>query len=61
MFYLRMSERCVSTSNRKALRALGVTFALVLISFPLFAQLSTGRISGGVTDQSGGAIAGVKD
>jgi len=32
--------------------------AVLLLSAPLFSQLNTGRISGAVTDQSGGAIAG---
>src|ERR1700733_12256508 len=60
MSYLRISERCVSFVNRMALGVLGVILAVLLISFPSFAQLNTGRVSGAVTDQSGGAIAGAK-
>ena len=37
-----------------------VVAAVLLFSFPLFSQLNTGRISGAVTDQSGGAISGAK-
>src|ERR1700722_20320501 len=42
---------------RKAIRLLGAAAGVFLIAFPLIAQLNTGRISGAVTDQSGGAIA----
>src|SRR5580658_5817730 len=34
--------------------------ALLLLCLPLRAQINTGRISGQVTDQSGGAVAGAK-
>ena len=44
---------------RKATRALAaITFSLVAL--PMFAQVNTGRISGGITDQTGGAISGAK-
>ena len=49
---------CVSVGARKALRGFGAALVVILFSFPLFSQLNTGRISGSVTDQSGGAIAG---
>jgi hypothetical protein len=39
-------------------RFLGVVLALFLASIPAFSQGETGRISGGVTDQTGGAISG---
>ena len=39
---------------------LGIAFALVVWNLPLSAQLNTGRISGQVTDNTGGAIAGAK-
>ena len=46
------------------LRKMACTFAAILgvllISLPLRAQLNTGRISGAVTDQSGGVVAGAK-
>ena len=41
---------------RKAVPVLGVCLAIVLTCSPLFSQGSAGRISGSVTDQSGGAI-----
>jgi outer membrane receptor protein involved in Fe transport len=41
-----------------AVRILTGTLALLLACVPMFAQGSTGRISGTVTDQSGGGIAG---
>lgn len=39
-------------------RFLGVALALLLVSLPAFSQGETGRISGTVTDQTGGAVAG---
>src|SRR5579863_4676601 len=39
-------------------RFFGVVLALLLVSIPAFSQGETGRISGGVTDQTGGAISG---
>ena len=41
-----------------ALRVLAATIGVLLISFPLCAQVQTGRISGAVKDQTGGVIAG---
>ncbi len=46
----------VSLGVRKALQGLGLMLALLLLVSPLFAQLNTGRLSGRVTDQTGGAI-----
>ena len=43
---------------RRAVRVLGVTFCLSLISSALFAQGNFGRILGTVTDQTGAVIAG---
>ncbi len=51
-------EMGVSVGARKALRGVLALLAVLLLSVPLFSQLNTGRISGAVTDQSGGAIAG---
>ncbi len=48
------------SSARKALLALAPMLAFLLFCLPLSAQLNTGRISGQVTDQSGGAIAGAR-
>src|ERR1700722_3519616 len=42
---------------RKTILAL---VAVLLLCLPLRAQINTGRISGQVTDQSGGAVAGAK-
>jgi hypothetical protein len=42
----------------KAVVVLGAGLAMLLASVPLFSQGSNGRILGGITDQSGGAIAG---
>jgi len=41
-----------------AVRVLSVSLALLLACVPMFAQGSTGRIMGAVTDQTGGNIAG---
>src|SRR5580765_7779185 len=48
----------VCTGIRVAVRLLGMTAALFLISLPLFSQGNQGTIQGGVFDQSGGAVAG---
>ena len=48
---------CVGT-KKQAFRLFGVLAAVVLISLPGFSQLNTGRLSGSVTDQTGGAIGG---
>ena len=47
-----------SESLRKVIRAVGVGLGLLLFCVPVFAQLNLGRIYGGITDQTGGAIAG---
>ncbi len=44
---------------RKAMRVVaGLCCVVLLVGFPLFSQVNTGRILGTVTDQSGGVIAG---
>ena len=48
----------VFLSFRTALQVLGTSLAILLISFSAFSQGNAGRILGGVTDQSGGAMAG---
>jgi hypothetical protein len=48
----------VSFSFRTAIRVLGTSVAILLTSFSAFSQGNAGRILGGVTDQSGGAMAG---
>jgi len=48
----------VSFSLRSAIRLLGASIAILLISFSAFSQGNAGRILGGVTDQSGGAMSG---
>ncbi len=48
----------VCTSIKAAVRLLGMSTALFLISLPLFSQGNQGTIQGGVFDQSGGAVAG---
>src|ERR1700733_7056103 len=53
-----LRERCIHM--REAVRVLVVSLTLFLVSLPLSAQVNTGRISGAITDQSGGAIAGAK-
>jgi hypothetical protein len=51
-----------SVQGRLAIRRvpllLASMLAVLLISLPLRAQLNTGRVSGAITDQTGGAIAG---
>ena len=48
----------VSFSVRSAIRILGASIAILLISFSVFSQGNAGRILGSVADQSGGVIAG---
>src|ERR1700735_1593459 len=48
----------VWSNVRKTSLVLAATIAAFLFCLPLSAQLDTGRISGQITDQSGGAIAG---
>ena len=43
---------------RKTSQILGATLAAFLVCAPLWSQLNTGRISGAITDQTGGVIAG---
>lgn len=47
-----------SVSMRIAMPVLGVSLGLLLFCLPVFSQLNYGRIFGGITDQSGGAITG---
>src|SRR5262245_37885253 len=49
-----LSKKCVRT----AITGLFAVAIVLLFSVPSFAQLNFGRISGGITDQTGGAIAG---
>jgi hypothetical protein len=42
---------------RKARPVLGASLGLLLFSLPVFSQLNYGRIFGGITDQTGGAMA----
>ena len=44
--------------KKQAFRVFGVLAAVVMLSLPGFSQLNTGRLSGTVTDQTGGAIGG---
>ncbi len=52
------SGSACNSVQRKALWVLGVVFCLLLASSPMFAQGSSGRIMGTITDQSGGVISG---
>ena len=50
----------VSLNIRKAGVVLAGVIAVLFLCLPLSAQVNTGRISGAVTDQTGGAIAGAR-
>src|ERR1700687_1992191 len=43
---------------RKALQLLGGVMGVLLLCLPLFSQGNTGRITGTVTDQTGGVVSG---
>src|ERR1700674_2739905 len=51
-------KAAVWSNARKAALLLAATIGMLLLSFPLFPQTSTGRIQGVITDQTGGSIAG---
>src|SRR6266853_1172745 len=51
-----MSKVAVRSNIGKALRVLGGTLVVLLLSLPAFSQGSAGRVLGTITDQSGGAI-----
>src|SRR5216684_1549294 len=53
-----VSKVAVRSQMVKALRVLGGTLLLLLVSLPAFSQGSAGRIVGTITDQTGGAIGG---
>jgi hypothetical protein len=54
-----VAGRCVRTFSNKAIRvAVALGFAALVLGFPLFSQINTGRILGTVTDQTSGVIAG---
>ena len=57
---MRGSKRClgVCPNIQRRVLVLLATVLTLLLYLPLSAQLNTGRISGAVTDQSGGVIAG---
>ncbi len=52
---LQMRSWC---GSRRLRQLPAVLLVLLTLSLPLFSQLNTGRLSGAVTDQTGGAIAG---
>ena len=54
----RFSRPFVQKCIRNVLSVVFLSFALLLGSFPSFAQGSAGRILGTVTDQTGASIAG---
>ena len=51
---------CARLNIRKATLVFAALVAAFFMCLPVSAQLNTGRVSGAVTDQSGGAIAGAK-
>jgi hypothetical protein len=52
------SSKRSGVSFRKALQVLGVMFGVLLLCVPAFSQGNAGRITGTVTDTSGGAVSG---
>lgn len=57
LFGLR-SKMCARSTLRKVVQVLGMGFALLLMCVPAFSQVNLGRITGTITDQSGGVVAG---
>src|SRR5579875_1298084 len=56
--YLRMLLRFIRHS--RAMQAVSLSVAMLLLCLPAFSQLNLGSISGTVTDPSGAVIAGAK-
>ena len=55
-----VSNKRLWVSVKKAMQVLGATLGVLLFCLPAFSQLNLGRIFGGITDQSGGAIVGAE-
>jgi hypothetical protein len=54
-----MRMNCMTVARvRKALQFVGGFFAILILCVPAFSQGNMGRITGTVTDSSGGVIAG---
>ena len=53
-----MNSLLKMTRARKAINVLGAILGVLLFSFSLFSQVTTGTISGVVQDSSGAVIAG---
>src|ERR1700680_4249874 len=49
-------NRSVRVRIKNAIRVLGVSLGVFLLSLPVFAQGNAGRILGSVTDQTGAAV-----
>ncbi len=58
--FARSSDGCVSRVWKKALRTAGAILALAFLPLGSPAQVNTGRLSGAVTDQSGGSVVNAK-
>jgi hypothetical protein len=48
----------ISLTARNAIRVLGISLVVLLLSLPLFSQTTPGRILGSVSDQSGAVLSG---
>ena len=57
-FLKQMVSQSIRFKAARAMRALCLGFGMFLICVPLFSQGNLGRITGTITDQSGGVIAG---
>ena len=59
MTFLRQVVRqSLGVHATRVIRALGLSLGVLLVSVPLFSQGNQGRITGTITDQSGGVVAG---
>src|ERR1700680_3008528 len=57
-FLKQMVSESLRVNVANAVQALGLIMGLLLVCVPLFSQGNQGRITGTITDQSGGVIAG---
>jgi outer membrane receptor protein involved in Fe transport len=57
-FLKQMVSESLRVNVANAVQALGLIMGLLLVCVPLFSQGNLGRITGTITDQSGGVIAG---
>jgi hypothetical protein len=57
-FTQQVEDRSLRSNTQQVIKVLGAFLGLLFFCLPVFSQLNYGRVFGGITDQTGGAIAG---